>query len=391
MAYANGLVRVRHSGSNIVFDFDDGTFVMYDLCNRKTIGKLGKPTKSLDSQLRGVRIGDIKDKFEDEGFYNFLYSLRDKSGHYAETVSCLLLRAGDYWVDEGYVRLGIRVKGRVFDHAGDIPKDMLRFLAGQDNESRKVISQQMIKTWKQNEAMFQSILMSVKTPFYKRYVSDLVFYLVAGDHTRIESFNRLVNEYKCHTPTLVNYICNVLATEGIEEPYRVLMLLRDYHKMCFEMSNGKRRYDKYPRFLESMHAIATRNYRRLKKITDENRKLFAERYCQDLNKIVGNYTFMCPKTIEDVRDEAIQQQHCVMSYVDNVIRGDCHLVFMRLASDPDTSVLTIELVDGKCVHVAGVYNRQPTDEEMAVIRKYERVIPSDYMSRLGIEREDKSA
>lgn len=39
-----------------MFEFENGKTVKYDLSSGKTIGKLGKPLKSLNSQLRGYNV-----------------------------------------------------------------------------------------------------------------------------------------------------------------------------------------------------------------------------------------------------------------------------------------------------------------------------------------------
>jgi len=65
-------MRTYKSHKFIVFKLDDGKTVKYDLSSGQTIGKLGKPVKSLSPQLRGYDIHAVIDGFENESYRKFL-------------------------------------------------------------------------------------------------------------------------------------------------------------------------------------------------------------------------------------------------------------------------------------------------------------------------------
>lgn len=56
----------------LVFDFEDGKTVKYDFATGETIGKLGKPVKGLQNQLRGISMNYIIESCEDKNYGLFL-------------------------------------------------------------------------------------------------------------------------------------------------------------------------------------------------------------------------------------------------------------------------------------------------------------------------------
>ena len=62
----------------LVFDFEDGKTVKYDFATGETIGKLGKPVKGLQNQLRGISMNYIIESCEDKNYGLFLQFVWDK-------------------------------------------------------------------------------------------------------------------------------------------------------------------------------------------------------------------------------------------------------------------------------------------------------------------------
>ena len=66
----------------LVFDFEDGKTVKYDFATGETIGKLGKPVKGLQNQLRGISmnyiISPVKIKTMDYFYSLYGISLKQK-------------------------------------------------------------------------------------------------------------------------------------------------------------------------------------------------------------------------------------------------------------------------------------------------------------------------
>ncbi len=138
--------------------------------------------------------------------------------------------------------------------------------------------------------------------------------------------------------------------------------LEDYAEMMRQISP---RFDKYPRNFLTAHKISVRNYNRLKKEFEEKR--FAERRDESLECKIGEYRFIYPQTTQDIKDEAVQQHNCVASYIDRVIDGNCHILFMRKAKHPDESVVTVEVRDNKIVQALQKFNTPLTTEQKNVV------------------------
>lgn len=383
---------IRKEGPMVVFDLSDGTCVKYDLQKHVTIGKQGKVVSGLNSQLCGAMLLPCKDKFEDQGFFEYLKTLMNAGGRSAYTIAAILKRVVDHQAQESFVRLGISTYGQFRTPVSQMPRDMLKWMTSDDRSYNFTLRQDHIDSWVMNREIFQSML-SQRPTLYKPVFDKLFFYMLEStrySNTRGVMYYQLIDEYRCEPTSLVRYLVTIETREGVEIS-NAARLLRDYHKMQKDMTKGYPcSYDKYPMHLMSAHQLVLRNYTRLctSRFDDE---AFAKTFNHNLEVSMGGYDFVCPRHVAQIKDEAAQQQHCVASYIDNVINGDCHIVLMRKHNNPDAAVLTLEVVNGRVNHAAGKYNREPTDEEWKVILDYEQCIPSDYKACLFVKEEEKRA
>lgn len=53
-----------------------------------------------------------------------------------------------------------------------------------------------------------------------------------------------------------------------------------------------------------------------------------------------------PNSTQDIKDESVSQNNCVASYIDKVIDGECHILFLRKKDNPSQSLITIEIRNG---------------------------------------------
>ena len=128
--------------------------------------------------------------------------------------------------------------------------------------------------------------------------------------------------------------------------------------------------NKYPRHFLTTHAIACRNYNRLKQQFQE--ESFQTRIDLTLEDKIGDYIFIYPRTTQDVKDEAVQQNNCVASYISSVIDGQCHILFMRDSSEPDKSLVTLEVVDNVIVQAKQRFNYDVTPKQRAAIETWNK-------------------
>ena len=175
-------------------------------------------------------------------------------------------------------------------------------------------------------------------------------------------FNRLLDEYGYTAKTLMLYIDSLKTFEAIEDMRYLMKELYDYAKMMKAISP---KFDKYPRNFLTTHKIACRNYNRLKKEFSE--EIFKKRITKKFECKVGDYVFLYPDSTQDIKDESVQQNNCVSSYIDKVIDGQCHILFLRKKTSPEKSLVTIEVRNNRIVQARRKFNDPVTDEDQKVI------------------------
>lgn len=143
--------------------------------------------------------------------------------------------------------------------------------------------------------------------------------------------------------------------------------LYDYARMMKTISP---KFDKYPRNFLTTHKIACRNYNRLKKEFSE--EIFRTRINKDYECVFGDYQFIYPTSTQDIKDEAVAQNNCVASYIDDVIDGKCHIMFLRKKSSPKNSLVTIEIRNNTIVQAKRRFNDPVTDEDQKAINSWNK-------------------
>ena len=64
--------------------------------------------------------------------------------------------------------------------------------------------------------------------------------------------------------------------------------------------------------------------------------------------------------------------NCVSSYIQRVIDGDCHILFLRLKDKPNESLVTIEVRNNKIVQALQKYNQPLTKEQQEIVDKWNK-------------------
>jgi hypothetical protein len=153
--------------------------------------------------------------------------------------------------------------------------------------------------------------------------------------------------------------------EALDIDKNLMREISDYYNM---MSKISPKFDKYPHHFLTTHAIASRNYNRLKEQFKEDE--FKKRIDKSMEVSFGKYTFIYPDSTQDIKDESVSMHNCVSSYIQKVIDGNCHILFLRYKDRPDESLVTIEVRNGKIVQALQKFNNPLTDEQQEVVNKY---------------------
>lgn len=359
-------MRARKEKQYLIFEFDDGKDVKFDLSDGQFIGKKGKPVKGLTGQLCGYSIQEVIDSFEDEKyrkFLNHIYSITiEKSWGWTSysNVGTFLNHVRKYLNLEQFYACGftnIDLRSRSLKMS-DVPKKLIKICRERDIR----LTEDILRTYKEDQNMWSMLL---ESEFEMLNISEMMNYR----YRPLENFMNLVNTYKYKPKSLATYIDNIMRFEGENSRDNVITLLHDYTRM---MSDISQKYEKYPRYLATTHNIAVRNFNRLKKEFHE--ETFKSRIKESMEYTYKGWCIIYPKATQDIKDEAVQQNNCVASYIDRVIDGECDILFMRNKEMPNKSVVTLEVRNGKVVQAKGKFNRDCNEEEKQIIKKYEEVL-----------------
>ena len=76
-----------------------------------------------------------------------------------------------------------------------------------------------------------------------------------------------------------------------------------------------------------------------------------------MEQTIGNYTFILPKELKELKAEGKALKHCVGSYADRVANGETVIVFVRQKRKANNPLYTLEIKDGKIVQLRGKNNK----------------------------------
>ena len=252
-----------------------------------------------------------------------------------------------------------------YDYPFDIhqtPKWLVKFC----RESGVRLDEKLYNCYTQFPSSFQIMYdMQFQTMNLNEAV-DCLIYNAWSWRTTGNAFFKQLCEHHGYTPKpLLNYIDYLMTYEALEQPKNIMLELFDYATMMHEISE---KFDKYPRNFLTTSRIASRNYSRLIREFEESK--FERCLRPELECRIGDYNFIYPKTTQDIKDEAVQQNNCVASYIQRVIDGECHIMFMRKADEPEHSLVTLEIRDDQIVQALQRSNAPMTPEQKEIVDKW---------------------
>lgn len=165
-----------------------------------------------------------------------------------------------------------------------------------------------------------------------------------------------------------------------------IKLLKDYHYMAEKFGL---KVEKYPSLLKKQHDLLANNTEFFYKSNDELEKKFSD--ATALYKEVEMeikfkveeagvkkekaYVFITPKKSIDLVQEGNNLHHCVGNYIDQVISQDSRIVFMRDASKPNESLVTIDINKHfKVIEAVGMANMALTKEQEKAVNLWTKKI-----------------
>lgn len=343
----------------LVFMFDNGKTVKYDLANHTYIGKMGKPVKSFQSQFAGLRVDDVLAIIEDTAYKAFLTYINNETRSY--TVQALFENIKDFSNLEPFFQQGIKgISGNFPYTIKQVPKGLLKLA----KEQQFVLNTQIVDRYKETPQEIEKIF-SVQ---FNTLTTEQIFNMLQGWYS--SSFTALIKEYRYDCLALIRYLDNMATYEGLEDTGNLVRNLHDYAKKMSGLTNGD--YTKYPKNFLTQHHITKRNYERFAKEFPE--ELFQKRRNKKLEFEFEGFRCIYPENAKAIQQEGADQSHCVASYVNRVLEGEGHVIFLRRSNCLTESLITLYVVNGELSTALGKHNRQPNAEEKPIIKAYKEYL-----------------
>lgn len=196
-----------------------------------------------------------------------------------------------------------------------------------------------------------------------------------NEHGRQENFDlkgfmQLLDEpYKLDLRRLIEYIFYDTYSQGIAN---VDTTFWKTYEDCLAMQikiYGKVK-EKYPKHLKTEHDIMAL------KVNTSEMVAKCEDFAGRFAEVAGfaytgpKYSIVVPETPQQIADEGINLSHCVGGYVDRIINGDCHILFLRKSGFTDQSLVTLQLCKGRINQAEGDHRRRISDEERNFLKKW---------------------
>lgn len=370
-------MKVYKDKQYLVFDFEDGRTCKYDFATKTNIGIKGKPVKGLQSQLQGMTINQLIEWCVDTKYANFLkyvYREEHRYGSWIENIGTILSRVQNYSQFEQIFSAGIDIylaeDSNYYYHTSfkysinEIPKSLIKLCRTYDEIK---LTNTSVGEYRKNPNAHYVAFANDYISLDKDDIFKIWTVLNKSRNNPTSYFNMLITDYGYNAKDLWIYLDRLKTFEAIEDMKYLIEEIYDYAHMMKQISN---KFDKYPRNFLTTHKIACRNYNRLQQEFSE--ELFKKRINKKYECSFGDYIFIYPKSTQDIKDEAVHQNNCVASYIDKVIDGKCHILFLRKKISPNDSLVTIEVQNDQIVQARRKFNDPVTEKDQEVIDKFNK-------------------
>lgn len=348
------MISVSKEKSVISFKLEDGKVCKYDLKDNSCTSPSGNKVKSLQKYFANRNAHTIIENIKEEPYKKWFQLVKDQAegGYYFSNMGTVLKHLKDYQSAEQLFSAGVKDIHWASIYDKNIPKRVVKYVREHD--------------LKLGGRILESILEYGEETTTRLYESGY-----------LDDFGRSLLEFTKENPKfrvndILDYFERLKFSEGITPCWRFFTEYVDYVNQA---SFLRAKFVKYPKNFLTTKGIIDKQYRDNKHKVDEVKFSKISAANEKLNKTVGNYVFIYPKKGVEIQQEGKDQQHCVASYVNYVMKGDRHIIFMRDKDSPDKSLVTVCL-DNKLTlnHAAGKFNRELDAEEESVLDKYLRGI-----------------
>lgn len=128
----------------------------------------------------------------------------------------------------------------------------------------------------------------------------------------------------------------------------------------------------FPKDLKTEHDKMSKNLKILNDEAYEDDIAEFEEMLRPYNLENKRYFIRCAKTIDELKDESNQMNHCVRNYIPKIAHHKSAVFFLREQSEKEKSLVTIEIdpVDKILLQARRKDNAEPTSEQMSFINEW---------------------
>lgn len=135
----------------------------------------------------------------------------------------------------------------------------------------------------------------------------------------------------------------------------------------------------FPKKLAEAHDLRSKQYSMFK---DSIKQKLMEEKMAKLSEMRRKFEFhhdglfcRAAKSIEELKIEGTQLNHCVYSYAERYAEGSTHIIFIRREKEPDVPYVTMEVSQYmNIVQVRAYKNHAPSEEVMAFVDLFKQVV-----------------
>lgn len=137
--------------------------------------------------------------------------------------------------------------------------------------------------------------------------------------------------------------------------------LAEYIRMCRKMGMAPQKVNNFMR-----EYCETKKTYELRRAEYDNKQIAINyaKHSKAWEFAYGDYVIVIPTSGQDIIDEGAKMHHCVGSYVDNVVRNDTYICFVRHKDTPDIPYITCQVyTNGNIGQYFLAYDRYISDEK----------------------------
>ena len=352
------IININKDGKYLFFRRDDGKICKYDLSSGEVIGFRGKPVKSLSSQLKDLTADKMIEIITDpvyKEYLKYVYDRRPKHRAWLFISSAL----PDFMEYEQFFTSGFTNIARLFHHGYNEDPNAYNLLLNINLSNYTKLEMMNAMEFGDAKNNFNGVInpndltnrANDEAPLRKINIRNNKSY-----------FSRLVDDFGYNSKRLMLYIDQLNLSQKRRTVCRDIF---DYADMMNQLYND---FDRYPINLSAAHKQAIKEYNRFETNYDEN--AYSKRNILEYECEIDGFKFIYPRKVSEIQAEGKNQHNCVATYINRVLKEDCHIMFMRPVDNIKHSYITLEIRNNRIVQAMRKYNQYPSKEEWEVINKW---------------------